>query len=186
MASDTPARHPPAASLIHCHAPRCPVSCPSPSRRRTLMCLPSWRRCARARPARGGGVLLCRHRARPPRHQRAAPDAAVASLELEHYPGMTEKAIAAMVDAARQHFDILGARIITAWACFGAGANRAGGGEQRAPGRSFQACEFLMDYLKPRPRSEERANRPGGALGGCARQRLTPRWRAGAIAARNA
>jgi len=73
----------------------------------------------------------------------------IASMELEHYPGMTEKSIEAMIDAARQRFDIYGARVI----------HRVG---LLAPldqivlvavtsahrGESFQACEFLMDYLK--------------------------------------
>ena len=73
----------------------------------------------------------------------------VSSMELEHYPGMTEKAIAAMVDAARQRFDILGARIIHRVGLLApleqivlvavSSAHR---------GESFQACEFLMDYLK--------------------------------------
>jgi hypothetical protein len=36
----------------------------------------------------------------------------VASLELEHYPGMTEKAIEAMIDAAMSRFDIRSARVI--------------------------------------------------------------------------
>ena len=74
---------------------------------------------------------------------------AVACMELEHYPGMTEKSIEAMVAEAFARFDILGARII----------HRVG---RLAPadqivlvavtsahrGQSFQACEFLMDYLK--------------------------------------
>ena len=73
----------------------------------------------------------------------------VSTMELEHYPGMTEKAIEAMIDAAHQRFDIFGARVI----------HRVG---LLAPldqivlvavtsahrGASFQACEFLMDYLK--------------------------------------
>ena len=60
-----------------------------------------------------------------------------------------EKAIAAMVDAARQRFDILGARIIHRVGLLApleqivlvavSSAHR---------GESFQACEFLMDYLK--------------------------------------
>ena len=37
---------------------------------------------------------------------------AVASMELEHYPGMTEKAIEAMVDQAFRRFDILGVRVV--------------------------------------------------------------------------
>ncbi len=74
---------------------------------------------------------------------------AVGSMELEHYPGMTEAAIEAMIDAAHQRFDLLGARVI----------HRVG---LLAPldhivlvavtsahrGESFKACEFLMDYLK--------------------------------------
>ena len=36
----------------------------------------------------------------------------VASMELEHYPGMTEKAIEAMIDEAVNRFDILGARVV--------------------------------------------------------------------------
>ena len=73
----------------------------------------------------------------------------VASMELEHYPGMTEKSIEAMIDAAHARFDLYGARVI----------HRVG---LLAPldqivlvavtsahrGESFQACEFLMDYLK--------------------------------------
>jgi len=73
----------------------------------------------------------------------------VASMELEHYPGMTEKAIEAMIDEANRRFDILGARVI----------HRVGLLQpldqimmvaviSAHRGESFQACEFLMDYLK--------------------------------------
>jgi molybdopterin synthase catalytic subunit len=74
---------------------------------------------------------------------------AVTSLELEHYPGMTEASIEAMIDQAIERFHILAARVI----------HRVGkllpqdqivlvmvAAEHR--GQSFQACEFLMDYLK--------------------------------------
>ena len=74
---------------------------------------------------------------------------AVSSMELEHYPGMTEKSIEAMVDAAFERFDIFGARVI----------HRVGllqpldqivlvAVTSAHRGQSFQACEFLMDYLK--------------------------------------
>ena len=74
---------------------------------------------------------------------------AVASLELEHYPGMTEVSIQKMMEEARQRFDILGARVI----------HRVGlmhpldqivlvAVISAHRGESFQACEFLMDYLK--------------------------------------
>jgi molybdopterin synthase catalytic subunit len=73
----------------------------------------------------------------------------VASLELEHYPGMTEKSIQAMVQQAQQRFDIHGSRIV----------HRVGlmhptdqivmvAVTSAHRGQSFQACEFLMDYLK--------------------------------------
>ncbi|MEZ7847820.1 MAG: molybdenum cofactor biosynthesis protein MoaE [Polaromonas sp.] len=73
----------------------------------------------------------------------------VATLELEHYPGMTEKAIEAMIDAAMARFDIFAARVIHRVGLLQpldqivmvvvTSAHR---------GESFQACEFLMDYLK--------------------------------------
>src|SRR5689334_23847270 len=37
---------------------------------------------------------------------------AVSAMELEHYPGMTEKAIEQMIDEAFRRFDIRGARVI--------------------------------------------------------------------------
>ena len=36
----------------------------------------------------------------------------VSAMELEHYPGMTEKAIEQMIDEAHRRFDILGARVV--------------------------------------------------------------------------
>ena len=73
----------------------------------------------------------------------------VASMELEHYPGMTEKSIAEIVESARARFDIFGARIIHRVGLLApqdqivlvavSSAHR---------GESFAACEFLMDYLK--------------------------------------
>lgn len=73
----------------------------------------------------------------------------IQSLELEHYPGMTERAIEAMIDAAHARFDILDARVI----------HRVGlmqpleqivlvAVTSAHRGESFQACEFIMDYLK--------------------------------------
>ena len=73
----------------------------------------------------------------------------VASMELEHYPGMTEKAITAMMDEAQKRFDIYAARVI----------HRVGllhpedqivlvAVTSAHRGESFKACEFLMDYLK--------------------------------------
>jgi molybdopterin synthase catalytic subunit len=73
----------------------------------------------------------------------------VSTLELEHYPGMTEASIESMIDRAMQRFDIYGARIV----------HRVGllqpldqivlvAVTSAHRGESFQACEYLMDYLK--------------------------------------
>lgn len=73
----------------------------------------------------------------------------VSSMELEHYSGMTEKAIEAMIDEAFKRFDIFGARVV----------HRVGlllpldqvvmvAVTSAHRGESFKACEFLMDYLK--------------------------------------
>jgi molybdopterin synthase catalytic subunit len=75
----------------------------------------------------------------------------VSAMELEHYPGMTEQSIEAMIDAAHQRFDIRAARVI----------HRIGLLQPQDQivmvavtsahrGQSFEACEFLMDYLKTR------------------------------------
>ena len=73
----------------------------------------------------------------------------VSSMELEHYPEMTEKAIEAMIDEAFGRFDIFGARVVHRIGLLQpldqvvmvavTSAHRA---------ESFKACEFLMDYLK--------------------------------------
>jgi molybdopterin synthase catalytic subunit len=96
------------------------------------------------------------------------PDAkapgSVVSLELEHYPGMTEKSIEAMIDAAHSRFDIFGARVV----------HRVGVLQPLDPivlvvvtsahrHESFQACEFLMDYLKTQAPFWKKEQTPEGA-----------------------
>ena len=66
-------------------------------------------------------------------------------LELEHYPGMTERAIEAMIDAAHARFDILAARVVHRIGVL-ATATSTMLSAHRA--EAFSACEFLMDYLK--------------------------------------
>jgi molybdopterin synthase catalytic subunit len=88
----------------------------------------------------------------------------VRTMELEHYPGMTEKSIEAMIDAAHQRFDIFGARVI----------HRVGllqpldqivmvAVTSAHRGESFQACEFLMDYLKTQAPFWKKEQTPDGA-----------------------
>lgn len=75
--------------------------------------------------------------------------AAVAAMTLEHYPGMTEKALAGIVEQAKGRWDIYDALVI----------HRIGALQPRDQivlvivtgahrGEAFAACEYIMDYLK--------------------------------------
>jgi molybdopterin synthase catalytic subunit len=75
----------------------------------------------------------------------------VRTLTLEHYPGMTEKALEAIVADARGRWDIFDVRVV----------HRVGTLAPTDPivlvlvasahrGDAFAACEFVMDYLKTR------------------------------------
>ena len=85
-------------------------------------------------------------------------------MELEHYPGMTERAIEAMIDDAQRRFGIRAARVV----------HRVGSlapGEQIVlvvvtsahRGDAFAACEFLMDYLKTQAPFWKKEHRPDGS-----------------------
>ena len=98
------------------------------------------------------------------RDRTAGTAGSIASMELEHYPGMTEKSIEAMIDAAHAKFDIFGARVI----------HRVGilqpldqivlvAVTSAHRGESFQACEFLMDYLKTQAPFWKKEQTPDGA-----------------------
>ncbi len=88
----------------------------------------------------------------------------VSSMELEHYPGMTEQAIEAMIDEAHRRFDIRAARVI----------HRVGllqpldqivlvAVTSAHRGESFRACEFLIDYLKTQAPFWKKEQTPQGA-----------------------
>ena len=88
----------------------------------------------------------------------------VSRMELEHYPGMTERAIEAMIDEAGRRFDIRGARVV----------HRVGPLEPKDQivlvavtsahrGEAFKACEFLMDYLKTQAPFWKKEHTPDGA-----------------------
>ena len=75
--------------------------------------------------------------------------APVQSLELEHYPGMTEAAIEAMIDEAVKRFRIRAARVVHRVGALAPTAQIVLVAVTAAHrGEAFQACEFLMDYLK--------------------------------------
>jgi molybdopterin synthase catalytic subunit len=98
------------------------------------------------------------------RDRNAGEPGTVSALELEHYPGMTEKSIEAMIDEALRRFDIFGARVIHRVGLLQpldqivlvvvTSAHR---------GQSFQACEFLMDYLKTQAPFWKKEQTPDGA-----------------------
>ena len=89
---------------------------------------------------------------------------AVSAMELEHYPGMTERAIEAMIAAAGERFDIRGATVIHRVGVLApldqvvlvavSSAHR---------GDAFHACEFLMDYLKTQAPFWKKEDTPSGA-----------------------
>ena len=98
------------------------------------------------------------------RDRTAGTPGSIRSMELEHYPGMTEKSIEAMIDAALKRFDIYGARVI----------HRIGllqpldqivlvAVTSAHRGESFKACEFLMDYLKTQAPFWKKEQTPEGA-----------------------
>src|SRR3954453_16163967 len=90
--------------------------------------------------------------------------AAVSSMELEHYPGMTEKAIEAMIDEAQQRFDIYGARVVHRVGLLQPADQIVMVAVTSAHrGESFKACEFLMDYLKTQAPFWKKEQTPGGA-----------------------
>ena len=90
--------------------------------------------------------------------------AAVSEMELEHYPGMTEKALEDIVAQARRRWALFGVTVlhrvgplapldqIVLVAC--ASAHR---------GEAFAACEFIMDYLKTDAPFWKKEQTPQGA-----------------------
>ena len=78
-------------------------------------------------------------------------NAPVATMTLEHYPGMTEKALAAIVDAAKSRWNIVDALVIhRVGALKPADQIVLVGVTSAHRGEAFAACEFIIDYLKTR------------------------------------
>jgi len=73
----------------------------------------------------------------------------VHALTLEHYPGMTERAIEAMAAEAHRRFRLLGVRVIHRVGRLEPGARIVLVAVASSHRRdAFEGCEFLMDYLK--------------------------------------
>jgi molybdopterin synthase catalytic subunit len=90
--------------------------------------------------------------------------ASVAEMELEHYPGMTEQSIQAIIDQAKQRWPIDGALVI----------HRVGplrpmdqivlvAVTSPHRGEAFSACEFIIDYLKTEAPFWKKEQTPEGA-----------------------
>ena len=76
---------------------------------------------------------------------------ALTGLQIEHYPGMTERAIAAMMDQAKARWCLVDALVIHRHGRLQPGEAImmvATAAAHRAA--AFEAAEFLMDYLKSR------------------------------------
>ena len=104
----------------------------------------------------------------------------VTTLSLEHYPGMTEKALIQIVAEARQRWEVLDATVI----------HRVGTLQPTEPivlvavasghrGDAFAACEFIMDFLKTRAPFWKKEVTPAGERWVDAREsddRAAARW----------
>jgi len=85
-------------------------------------------------------------------------------MSLEHYPGMTENAIRKIVDEAASRWQVMDCTVIHRYGDLEpndqivmvavASAHR---------GDAFQACEFIMDYLKTQAPFWKKEHRAGGA-----------------------
>ncbi len=73
----------------------------------------------------------------------------VIGLSLEHYPGMTEKALAEICDEAEKRWPVEKIRVIHRVGDMDIGDQIVFVGVSSAHrGAAFEACEFVMDYLK--------------------------------------
>jgi len=88
----------------------------------------------------------------------------VSEMTLEHYPGMTEKALREIAEEARQRWDIAGIVIIHRVGPLKPADQIvlvAAAGSHR--GEAFAACEFIMDYLKTRAPFWKKEHTPNGS-----------------------
>jgi len=90
-------------------------------------------------------------------------DATVTGLTLEHYPGMTEAALEAIVDEARRRFDVNDILIIHRVGALAPGDQIVLVIVTSAHRRmAFDACAFAMDFLKTRAPFWKKERLPDG------------------------
>ena len=93
----------------------------------------------------------------------SAEDQAVSAMTLEHYPGMTEKSLEAIVAEAESRWSLLGVRVIHRFGRLVPGDRIVFVGVAGSHrGEAFAACEFIMDYLKTRAPFWKKEDTPAG------------------------
>lgn len=89
-------------------------------------------------------------------------DGGLTAMTLDHYPGFAEREISAHVAEAKKRWPLLGVRIVHRVGRLTPGERIVFCGTASSHRQAaFEACEFLMDYLKTRApfwKLEERAN----------------------------
>ncbi len=95
----------------------------------------------------------------------------VASMTLEHYPGMTERSLEDICAQARQRWDIFDALVVHRHGELAPGDQIVLVAVTSAHrGEAFAACEFIMDYLKTQAPFWKKERTPQGARWVDARQ----------------
>jgi molybdopterin synthase catalytic subunit len=93
----------------------------------------------------------------------SAAEQAVSAMTLEHYPGMTEKSLEAIVAEAESRWSLLGVRVIHRFGRLVPGDRIVFVGVAGSHrGEAFAACEFIMDYLKTRAPFWKKEDTPEG------------------------
>lgn len=87
----------------------------------------------------------------------------VDTLELEHYPGMTQRSIEDIVGQAAGRWPLLSAAVVHRVGTLSPGEQIVWVGVAAAHrGTAFAACEFIMDFLKTRAPFWKKEKGPGG------------------------
>ncbi len=105
---------------------------------------------------------------------------AVRGMLLEHYPGMTERSIGEILAQAAGRWPLLAAAVVHRVGWLAAGERIVWVGVAAAHrGAAFQACEFVMDYLKTRAPFWKKEQGPEGehwVEARCADDTRAARW----------
>jgi molybdopterin synthase catalytic subunit len=90
--------------------------------------------------------------------------ASVSGMTLEHYPGMTEKALEEICNEAHARWNLIDTLVIHRVGPLQPGDRIVLVGVSSAHrGEAFAACEFIMDYLKTRAPFWKREDTPEGS-----------------------